>query len=96
MHAQSIAATLALTDDHQRKVCELIRRFHTGRWSIFRRMHDVQRVASELVELAEWRSGGYAVVWWSLASVALRWQDYASLAAARAAFDEVVTAAPHA
>lgn len=86
MHALSIAAKLNLSSNMERQVCDLIRRMHTGRWPLFSRMHDIQRVGDELVELAEWRGGGYSIVHWSLTEIALRWQDHATLAHARSAF----------
>jgi hypothetical protein len=84
-NAHAISATLDLTNDTQRTVCDLIRRFHSGRWPVFRRMHDIRLIGNEIVELAEWRSGGFAVVHWSLTEIALRWQDYECLRAARSA-----------
>ena len=57
MQAHLIAATIDLTDDMQRTVCELVRRFHGGRWPVFRRMHEIRIIGDELVELAEWRDG---------------------------------------
>jgi hypothetical protein len=72
---------------------ELIRRFHTGRWPVFRRLIAVHRVGAELVELAEWRTGGYAVVFWSLREDSLRWLDYENKEAAYAEFERLGQAA---
>jgi hypothetical protein len=84
-HVASIAATLNLADDIQRKVCEVIRRFHTGRKPFFTRMLDVQIVGDELVELAEWRDG-YSVARWSLTEIKVTWRDLDNLQSARVFF----------
>jgi hypothetical protein len=84
----SIVATLNLSDETERKACEVIRRMHTGECSLFRRMHDLRRDGSDLIELAEWQDGGFAIVRWNMTTgeLGLRWQDFASLQAARQAF----------
>lgn len=82
----SIAAKLDLADEAQHWIFQVIRRMHTGRWPLFRRMHDIKRVRDELVELAAWRRGSYAVVRWNLKCLGLSWRDYPTLKAARQAF----------
>lgn len=87
-HPIAIAATLDLTNPTERKACEVIRRMHTGTDSLFRRMHDLRRDGADLVEIAEWQEGGFAIVRWSMTvdELGLTWQDFPSLHAARQAF----------
>lgn len=84
----SIVAVLDLTNDMQRRLHDLLLRMHTGRRSLFARMHDIRREGSALVELAKWRRGGFAVVrWaWTANTIGLTWQDCPTLATARQAF----------
>lgn len=84
----SIVATLDLTDETERHACEVIRRMHTGTDSLFRRMHDLRRDGTDLVELAEWQEGGFAIVRWNMTvdELGLTWQDFPTLQSARQAF----------
>jgi hypothetical protein len=84
----SIAATLDLADDMQRRLTETIQHMHTGRHSLINRMHDIRRDGSTLVELAKWRRGGFTVLRWSwtATTITLTWDDCPSLQSARTCF----------
>lgn len=74
----TIVATLDLTEEHQRRVVEMIRRFHGGRWPVFEGLYDMRRDGDELVTLSRWRGQWkrITVVRWSLTEMALRWRDH--------------------
>ena len=91
-------ATLDFTSETAEKIRTIILRFHTGRWPLFR-CHDLRGVDTVIYELAEWRpyrTNGrepkFSIVTWTLTEIGLSWHDYPSLAAAREAFTELVSA----
>ena len=92
MKLPAILETLDLTDDTQRYMHGVIQRMHDD-VPVFQRMLDMQRNVSELIELAEWYHGGFAVVRWSLTEIKFSWRTFATLEAARAAFEASVPSA---
>ena len=46
-------ATLDLTDEKQRFICESIQRMHSGRWPLFR-MLGMKQIDGVIFEAAEW------------------------------------------
>jgi len=75
-----IAARLDLADEGQRRLHDLIHRFHTGRWPVFRclGMRQVDGVIYEAVEWLRMAQPSFAVVTWRADGLGLSWRDAAS------------------
>ena len=87
-------ATLDLTSDSERAVMELIQHMHGGRYPTWR-MRDIRREGDVLIELAEWRRGGYVLLTWSLLEIRVKMDNQPSLAAARRAFEARRSSSAH-
>lgn len=70
-----IAARLDLTNEGQRRLHDLIKRFHTGRWPLFRCL-GMRNVNGSLVEAVEWLRTSpprYSVIYWQNDGFGLYW-----------------------
>lgn len=88
MKSPKISATLDLSIDVERAVCEVLLRAHSGRRPTWKMFH-IRREGSELIELACWnrsRASNYAILRWSLEEVRVCWQDYETRADAEREF----------
>lgn len=76
------AARLDLTDEGQRRLHDLIERFHTGRWPLFRclGMRQIDGVLYEAVEWLRMDRPSFGVVTWRSDGLGLRWTDCESVA----------------
>lgn len=83
-----VTAVLDLVAPEERATFDLLRRFCTGRWPLWRLL-DVRREGNTLCAAVEWRrSRGherYSVARLSLKMIAIRWRYVPSAAAAREA-----------
>jgi hypothetical protein len=81
-----VVAKLNLADEGQRRLHDLIQRFHTGRWPLFRclGMRQVNGVLYEAVQWLRMAKPSYSVVEWRSDGLGLSWQNAASVREARA------------
>ena len=88
----AIAATLNLSIPGEREAHDLVRRFGSGRWPLWR-IIDLRRQRQTLYVAVEWRRcrepGPYSVVAVSLDEIALRWRYVPNATAARATLDRL-------
>lgn len=72
-----IAAQLDLADEGQRRLHDLIQRFHTGRWPLFRCLggRQVNGVIYEAVEWLRIAEPSFAVVTWPADGLGLSWRN---------------------
>lgn len=85
--APILVVQLDLTDEGQRRLHDLIRRFHTGRWPLFRAL-GMRQHGGVLYEAVEWlrmARPNYTVVKWRPDGSGLSWQVATSARAALAA-----------
>ncbi len=90
----TMAAQLDLTKPGERQAHDLVRRFCTGRWPLWR-LIGMRREGLTLFVAIEWLRGHadrFALAEVALAQVAVRWRSCASSASARAALDHVEVA----
>lgn len=76
----AIVSKLNLEDPEQRELYELIRRFHTGRWPLFRAL-GMRQIGDTIVEAVQWlrmATESYSVVWWRADGLGLSWKETAS------------------
>ncbi len=88
MKSPRITATLDLSVDSERTVCETLLRAHSGKRPTWKMLH-IRREGSELVELACWnrsRTPSFTILRWSLEAVRVCWQDYDTRADAEREF----------
>ena len=82
-------ATLDLTDEKQRFICESIQRMHSGRWPLFR-MLGMKQIGGVIFEAAEWvrrnkhQKPSFCVIRWSPDTLGLSWKTATSANAALA------------
>lgn len=83
----SVAVSLDLADDAQKRVHELIQRFHSGRWPIFRclGMRQYDGVVYEAVQWLGMEPSRFAVVQYERDGLGLSWQTYESKSSAQSA-----------
>ena len=88
--ALTIAGSFILADDAQRRVFELIQRFHTGRWPLFRclRLRQIEGIVFEAAQWLRVEPPQYAVVRYHQDGHGLSWQRYKSRKAALAELSE--------
>lgn len=88
--APTIAGSCKLADDAQQRVHELIQRFHTGRWPLFRclRMQQIEGIVFEAVQWLRVEPPQFAVVKYHQDGHGLSWQRHPSRKAALAALSE--------
>lgn len=90
--APSIVARLDLAKPAERRAHDLVLRFSTGRWPLWRLL-DMRREGLILYVAVEWRrsraSDPYSVVQVSLSRTTLRWRDFQTAVAARRALNRV-------
>lgn len=70
-----LVAALDETNEDQRRLRDLIRRFHSGRWPLFRCL-GMRNVNGSLVEAVEWLRTSplrYSVIYWQSDGLGLRW-----------------------
>jgi hypothetical protein len=86
----SIAVSLDLADDAQRRVHELIQRFHSGRWPLFRclGMRQVDGVVFEAIQWLRIEPPQFALVRYRPDGHGLSWQRHKSRKAALAALSD--------
>lgn len=93
-HRPKIVASLCLADPNERATHDLLRRFCTGRWPLWRLL-GLRREGLTLHAAVEWlrcRSASpYSVVQLALDGASLRWEDAPDEAAVRRAIDSVGT-----
>lgn len=80
-----VVATLDLANADQRRLHDLIRRMHTGRWPLFRclGMRQIDGVLYEAVEWLRMAKPTYGVVTWQMDGLGLSWRDQPSALAAQ-------------
>jgi len=84
IRSRAIVAKLQLNNDGDRRLHELIRRFHTGRWPTFRAL-GMRQIDGAIVEAVQWyrmKEKIYSVVWWRMDGLGLSWQHQSSSQAA--------------
>jgi hypothetical protein len=88
--APSIAGSFNLVDGAQQRIHELIQRFHTGRWPLFRclRLRQIEGIVFEAVQWLRVEPPQFAVVKYHRDGHGLSWQRYTSRKAALAALSE--------
>lgn len=76
----TVAVSLDLADDAQKRIHELIQRVHSGRWPLFRCLDMRQRdgVIYEAVQWLRVEPARFAVVQYDRDGLGLSWQSYAS------------------
>lgn len=86
----SIAARLDLNQPGERAVQDLLRRFGSGRWPVWRVL-DLRRIGQTLYLAVQWRStrAPFSVVAVSLTELALRWRYVPNAQAARFALHQL-------
>lgn len=70
-----LVAALDETNEDQRRLRDLIRRFHSGRWPLFRCL-GMRSVNGSLVEAVEWIRTApprYSVIYWQSDGLGLYW-----------------------
>ncbi len=75
--AVKIVAKLDLTDEAQRRIHELVHRFHSGRWPLFRCL-GMRQIGGTLYEAVEWcrmTEPSYSVVEYHRDGYGLSWRD---------------------
>ncbi len=80
-----IAALLNLADENQRRLHDLIKRMHTGRWPLFRLLA-MRQIDGVLYEAVQWRGeppAYYALVTWRNDGQGMTWEPVASADKAR-------------
>ena len=84
-------ARLDLQDEEQRRLYELVRRMHGGRWPLFRflGMRQIDGVIYEAVEWLRLESPRFGVVRWQPDGLGLSWHQARSARAARKELSEV-------
>jgi hypothetical protein len=89
----SIVAKLDLADDAQRRVYELVHRFHAGRWPLFRGlgMRQVNGVLYEAVAWCRMATPKYSVVEYRRDGYGLSWREYRTQQEALSALHSVGT-----
>ena len=75
-----LVASLNENDADQRRLQALIRRFHSGRWPLFRclGMRQVNGVIYEAVEWLRMAKPRFAVVTWQTDGLGMSWRDMPS------------------
>lgn len=83
----AVSVSLDLADDAQKRVHELIQRFHSGRWPIFRCLGMCQHdgVVYEAVQWLRVEPLRFAVVQYERDGLGLSWQTYESQSSAQSA-----------
>jgi hypothetical protein len=87
----SALARLDLRAEGQRRLYELVRRMHGGRWPLFRCL-GIRQIDGAIFEVVEWlrrESPRFGVVRWQPDGLGLSWRDAPSARAARQALSEV-------
>ena len=82
-----IVAKLNLADEAQRRVHDLVRRFHSGRWPLFRCL-GMQQADGLLCEAVQWcrmAKPNYSVVEYHRDGYGLSWRSYRTKAEALSA-----------
>lgn len=98
--SHAIVAKLNLENQEQRELYELIRRFHTGRWPLFRAL-GMRQIDGTIVEVVQWirmATESYSVVWWRADGLGLSWKETASAKEALAllkSLESCSTVQPH-
>lgn len=85
--APAIAVSLDLADDAQKRIHELIQRFHSGRWPLFRCL-GMRQHSGSIYEAVQWLQVEpplFAVVEYRPDGFGFSWRPYASRRAALAA-----------
>lgn len=81
-----IVARFDLANEHQRRLHDLLQRFHAGRWPLFRCL-GMRQIGGELHEAAEWAQMNkptFSVICWRSDGLGLSWQDAETAEQARA------------
>ena len=81
-----IAARLDLAKEGQRRLHDLIRRMHTGRWPLFRCL-GMRQIDGVLYEAAQWlrmAKPSFGVVTWRADGLGLTWEETETAEQARA------------
>lgn len=88
--APTIAGSFNLADGAQQRIHELIQRFHTGRWPLFRclRMRQIEGIVFEAVQWLRVEPPQFAVVKYHQDGYGLSWQRYKSCKEALAALSK--------
>ncbi|MBL9004708.1 MAG: hypothetical protein JNJ46_10695 [Myxococcales bacterium] len=75
-----IVATLDLASEDQRRLHDLLHRFHSGRWPLFRclGMRQINGVLCEAVEWLRVAKPSFGVVTWRSDGLGLSWRDAGS------------------
>lgn len=78
----TILAKLDLADEGQRRLHDLIRRTHTGRWPVLRSlgMRQIGGVHYEAVEWLRVATPSYSVMRWQPDGLGMQWTDCESVA----------------
>jgi len=70
-----LVAALDERDDAQQRLRDLILRFHTGRWPLFRCL-GMRKINGSIVEAVEWLRSSpprYSVIYWRTDGLGLSW-----------------------
>lgn len=88
--APTIAGSFNLADGAQQRIHELIQRFHTGRWPLFRclRLRQIGGIVFEAVQWLRVKPPQFAVVKYHQDGHGLSWQRHQSRKAALTALSE--------